>query len=109
MVASGSHSCALDTDGRRYCWGSNIELQLGDGVADHGERCTSGGTDSDCSRTPVSVAVIDDATYLAVNSATSCAIRADGSVWCWGFNTNRQLGDGSRENRSMPVMVMGTP
>ncbi|MFK7988706.1 MAG: RCC1 domain-containing protein [Sandaracinaceae bacterium] len=109
VAAASAHSCALHNDGTISCWGSNLEFQLGDGLETHGETCSSGATTADCSRNPVDVSVIDDATYIAANSATTCAIREDGSVWCWGFNTNRQLGDGTRENRSMPVMVMGTP
>lgn len=110
QVAAGSgHTCALHADGSVSCWGSNFEGQLGDGIADHGTRCVSGGSDVDCSVTPVSVATIDDATFIAANSSHTCVIRGDGSVWCWGYNTNRQLGDGTRNNRNTPVRVMQTP
>ena len=45
---------------------------------------------------------------FSIAEESAAASRADGSVWCWGFNTNRQLGDGTRDNRFEPVMVMGT-
>ncbi|KJR42069.1 regulator of chromosome condensation, RCC1 [Candidatus Magnetoovum chiemensis] len=31
----------------------------------------------------------------------------DGSVWCWGENSNGQLGDGTTEDRSLPIQVIG--
>ena len=38
---------------------------------------------------------------------STCAIRCDGSVWCWGNNTWGQLGDGTLEARATPVAVRG--
>ena len=37
----------------------------------------------------------------------TCAVRADGTVWCWGSNWSGQLGDGSFDDRSSPVRVAG--
>jgi alpha-tubulin suppressor-like RCC1 family protein len=36
-----------------------------------------------------------------------CVIRCDGGVWCWGSNTNGQLGDGTTGSRATPVAVRG--
>ncbi len=108
IALSGGNGYALHTDGTISAWGFNDRGQLGDGSADHGLRCTSGDSSGDCTATPVTVATIDDATFIAANHSHACAIRADGSVWCWGLNRSRQLGDGTRETRSTPVMVQGT-
>ena len=108
IAAGSSFTCALRTGGAISCWGRNFDGQLGDGVMNHGTTCMSGSSLEDCSRTPVDVAVIDDGTALAANGSSVCAIRANGSVWCWGNNNQRQLGDGTRNNRSMPAMVQGT-
>jgi len=108
LAASGGTTYALHSDGTISAWGFNDRGQLGDGSTDHSTNCTSGDTSGDCSITPVTVATIDDATYIAANASHACAIRGDGSVWCWGINTNRQLGDGTRETRFEPVMVMDT-
>ena len=37
----------------------------------------------------------------------SCAVGIDKAVWCWGYNANGQLGDGTTTNRSTPVQVSG--
>jgi hypothetical protein len=38
--------------------------------------------------------------------ATTCAIGADGSRWCWGDNTFGQVGDGTTSARSQPQPVL---
>ena len=37
----------------------------------------------------------------------ACALLSDGTVKCWGYNSNGQLGDGSTTNRSSPVSFSG--
>ena len=37
----------------------------------------------------------------------TCAITNLGGIMCWGRNRGRQLGDGTRTNRSNPVDVIG--
>ena len=32
ITAGNNHSCAIQQDGRAYCWGSNVDGQLGDGT-----------------------------------------------------------------------------
>ena len=39
-------------------------------------------------------------------SGASFAIRADGSLWAWGLNSDGQLGDGTFESRSVPFKLM---
>jgi len=40
---------------------------------------------------------------IAAGLARSCALLADHSVRCWGYNTTGQLGDGSTTQRPLPV------
>ena len=38
----------------------------------------------------------------------TCAIKADTSLWCWGDNTNGQLGTGNTVPSTDPLQVTGT-
>ena len=35
VQVGGSHSCGRTTDGATFCWGYNLEGQLGDGTLAH--------------------------------------------------------------------------
>lgn len=94
-ISSGqSHSCALDTAGRGWCWGWNGSGQLGDG--------TTTSTD-----TPV--AVQGGARFLQIRAGAyhSCGITRDHQVLCWGSNTWSQLGTGDVTDRPTPTPVVG--
>lgn len=43
---------------------------------------------------------------IAAGFHHSLALKADGSVWSWGYNRNGQLGDGSQIEKSSPVQVL---
>lgn len=70
-----SHACAALDDGRVLCWGSNSKAQLGRSPATLSH-----------SSTPLSVPV--DGTsgirQVALGTSTSCVLRDDGVVFCWG-------------------------
>jgi alpha-tubulin suppressor-like RCC1 family protein len=42
---------------------------------------------------------------VALGSAHSCAVRADGWLFCWGRNRDGQIGNGTTENQYEPVAV----
>ena len=46
-------------------------------------------------------------TKVTAGSDFTCAVKTDGTVWCWGLNTSGQLGDGTTTNRNRPVQVSG--
>jgi alpha-tubulin suppressor-like RCC1 family protein len=90
-----SHSCALASDGRVFCWGINGSGRLG----------TGNETDS-----AVPVAVQSGAIRFQavdVGYEHSCALGTDNEGYCWGPNSNGQLGIGSDGGASLtPARVV---
>jgi alpha-tubulin suppressor-like RCC1 family protein len=82
------HKCALDATGNAYCWGRNIEGQLGNGTT----------TDS---AQPVAVNMPAGITFTSIDVGNfhTCAIGVNASaaksIWCWGESTLGQLGYGT--------------
>jgi alpha-tubulin suppressor-like RCC1 family protein len=100
VAAGGYHSCAAMADGSVQCWGSNLHGALGDGQPMD-------------SLVPVVVSGLDgssassSAVSVSAGSFHSCAVLADGTSACWGWNMNGTLGDGSLADSSVPVWVSG--
>ena len=57
--------------------------------------------------TPVQVVGLTSVVAIAARDYHNIALRADGSLWTWGFNFNGQLGDNTTVDRSVPVQVVG--
>jgi alpha-tubulin suppressor-like RCC1 family protein len=45
--------------------------------------------------------------HVAAGDTFTCGVKTDGTVWCWGRNHKKQLGDGTTTTRSRPVQVLG--
>ena len=43
---------------------------------------------------------------LTAGDRFTCAIDVDRAVWCWGFNGDGQLGDGTTSSSLVPVAVV---
>ncbi len=43
---------------------------------------------------------------VSVTGANSAAIKADGTLWTWGYNEYGQIGDGTTADRHEPTKVM---
>jgi alpha-tubulin suppressor-like RCC1 family protein len=52
--------------------------------------------------------VVGGVSFSAVHAsgAHTCATSGDDGLWCWGFNVEGQLGDGSRNHLSRPTRVV---
>ena len=96
VVMGGRHACAIDKGGQVWCWGNNDVGQLGYGRAS-----------SQASAHAVAVVGVTDATALALGTQHSCALRASGTVTCWGAGTSGQLGDGLSAPRPLATDVPG--
>ena len=93
-----SHTCALLSDASLHCWGKNDEGEMGQDDPFPGDQST----DADA-LTPVVVS----GTWRAVDvgQGHTCAIRLDGTLWCWGRNTENELGDNDGIQIRVPVQV----
>lgn len=44
---------------------------------------------------------------FSLGAGHTCAVKGDGTLWCWGDNTYGELGIGSTTNQTQPVQVTG--
>ncbi|MEO7093049.1 MAG: RCC1 repeat-containing protein, partial [Polyangiales bacterium] len=49
----------------------------------------------------------DGVVELGANDYDTCARKSDGTVWCWGNDTYRQLADGTDVSHHAPRQVLG--
>ncbi len=99
ITAGSSHTCAIASDDKVYCWGYNEDGELGNGD------------------------IIDQATPVAVSAGAmpagavksitagdyhTCAIASDDKAYCWGYNGDGQLGNDDSEaaSQTTPVAVL---
>jgi alpha-tubulin suppressor-like RCC1 family protein len=94
--AGDEHTCALDLDGRPYCWGANHVRQLGIGTTDNAPHPT-----------PILVAGDLHLSTLSTAAGTTCGLDAGGAAWCWGWGSDGQLGDGIAQGSLTPIAVAG--
>ena len=90
------HGCAVRAQEELWCWGRNVEGQLGTG-------------DLDPRLVPTRVAEDSRWTAVAAGRFHTCAQQADGSVWCTGRNTRGELGTSDLERRDALTLVLGVP
>ena len=103
---------ALGLDGTRVkdvaCGNINTLFLLEDGTVwtcggnDYGQQGLGGGSHV---REPVPVPGLEDIAQLACGWGQCLARTADGHVYAWGRNNCGQLGDGRRQNASVPFLL----
>ena len=93
--AGAFHTCGLRDDGSLWCWGGNLNTQLGRVTADMN------------SVEPIRV---DGGPYVAVGAgrAHTCALDVNGRIWCWGHNAFGQVGVGTTTNATAPTPIEST-
>lgn len=108
VVAGVNTTCALDVTGRVACWGWNSTGQIGDDARAMPMQPKPGPlAPSGADRlTPVVVRGLSrDVTKISLGGYTAHATLSNGAVVGWGLNNLGQVGDGSKTDRTTPVVV----
>jgi alpha-tubulin suppressor-like RCC1 family protein len=94
QIATGLyHTCAVLTDGSARCWGNGSQGQIGAG-------------NNTQSVLPVQVSgLTSGVAQIGAGYYHTCAVLTDGSVRCWGYGPNGQLGDGNTVQTATPIVV----
>ncbi len=85
IAAGENHSLALKIDGTVYAWGNDSGGQLGDGTV----------STPPSNPTPTQLGGLSDITAITAGAFHSLALKADGTVYAWGLDTEGQLGNGT--------------
>ena len=103
VVANGSFTLALKSDGTVWGWGLAGDHQLGN------LKVTG-----DAQNTPYKIEIkengklspLTNIKHIAVGDAHALAVNGDGRVYAWGLNRNGQLGSGYKITGSNPSYVL---
>lgn len=101
IMAGRQHTIALKSDGSVWSWGINAAGELGIGNNTGPETCYSS---QKCSTIPLQV-TLGNIVRVAVGRRHTLALRADGTIWSWGYNNYGQIGNGTAANSHAPVQI----
>lgn len=96
VTAGNELTCALTTGGAAYCWGANLYGAIGNG------------TTNTVVMSPTAVGGGIVFSGIAAGAFHVCAVSAAGPTYCWGDNSNGQIGDGTTIDRTSPAKVSGS-
>lgn len=93
----GNHTCGIKLDGSAWCWGQATNGKLGNGLM--------------APDTGFPQRVLDPGPWIDIETSqaddTSCGIKYDGTMWCWGTDSSQQLGNGApSSSQSSPSRVL---
>ncbi len=96
ISAGGDFGCGIATDQLLYCWGSDVEGQIGNG--------------SDGAGIDPSLATVKSERFTALSAGNNhaCALNQVGTAYCWGSDSDGQLGDLRNINSTTPIPVADT-
>jgi alpha-tubulin suppressor-like RCC1 family protein len=83
VVASSFHTCGVRKNGKLYCWGKDNAGQLGNGSNETNVTA------------PQRIGAFEDWASVAAISDSTCGVRKNGKLYCWGSNRYGEIGDGT--------------
>ncbi|MFJ9827651.1 hypothetical protein ACIRSU_25305 [Streptomyces sp. NPDC101160] len=105
IAAGDNYSLALRSDGTVWAWGDNFQGQLGNGTTTDSNvpvQVCAENTGAGCTR------FLTGVTAISAGGAHSLALDAGGGLRAWGFNADGRLGDGTTQQRLVPVPTLLT-
>ena len=96
VAGGGLHTCAITTGKSLYCWGFNQYGQIGDGTT---------GTNRP---SPRKIGASGAWASVTAGYLHTCAVTTGKSLYCWGDNSEGQVGDGTTSTRSSPRRIGST-
>lgn len=93
VTVGEKHTCALLENGQVWCWGHNINGQVG---VNSGNSVLS----------PAMVNLAETADAISAGNNHTCVVLSTDDIQCWGDNSSGQLGDGTNLGGSTPVYVV---
>ena len=98
----GNTSCVLDPQGLVRCWGDNTTGQIGD----NGSTAQGAGQNLPTPSSSVyGLSSGDNISYIGTGTQHICAIKGNSKVYCWGDNSNAELGNNSAVPTVLPVQA----
>lgn len=82
VAVGNDHACAVRADGQVLCWGDTEDDKLGNGQT------------SAIAIPGIPVRGMTGAKAVVAGESHACALKSDGTVWCWGAGKTGQLGLG---------------
>lgn len=95
LAGGGHHTCGLTAAGAAHCWGYALYGQLGSDIIG--------------ASIPEPVAVRGGLSFVQLTAGDShtCGLTIDSRAYCWGYNAEGSVGDGSTVDRLSPAAVEG--
>lgn len=92
LAAGDADTCAVDGNGRAWCWGADDHGQIGDGSGPGAPVPTPTRVDTSGGAGPLS--------EISVGRSHVCALGGEPGlrVWCWGSDSAGQLGNGGADS-----------
>ncbi len=94
VSAGGNHTLAVKSDGTLWSWGYNYYGQLGNGT-----------TTTPSDNLPHQVGTDTAWASVSAGGSHSVALKSDGTLWAWGYNTYGQVGDHTTISRMNPAQL----